>query len=114
MKNPQQEEVRPSVCVDPQRKQPSKEQERRNREEQERRSMINKLNKEDLLKLETKLLSEIFVLKIDAGKIGNAFILFDTLRIIVLRIIAFFLSIPKFFLLFFLYFKIYFVILHPH
>jgi uncharacterized protein with ParB-like and HNH nuclease domain len=41
---------------------------------------INKLNKEDLLNLETKLLSEIFVLKIDAGKIGNAFILFDTLN----------------------------------
>ena len=41
---------------------------------------IDALNREDLFALESALLNRVFVLRIDAGKIGNAFLLFDTLN----------------------------------
>jgi uncharacterized protein with ParB-like and HNH nuclease domain len=41
---------------------------------------IDAMNREDLFALESALLNRVFVLRIDAGKIGNAFLLFDTLN----------------------------------
>lgn len=41
---------------------------------------ISKLNEKKLRKLEETLLSSFFILRIDAGTIGNAFVLFDTLN----------------------------------
>jgi len=41
---------------------------------------IGKLNEKKLRKLEETLLGSFFILRIDAGTIGNAFVLFDTLN----------------------------------